>query len=54
MKTDAELAQELRDLPKDDEEAAHILADNLLCEMLIFLGYEESVAVFGSMTKWYA
>ncbi len=54
MKTDAELNKELLELPVDDEEVAHILADSLLCEVLLALGYKESVKTFLSMTKWYA
>lgn len=37
-----------------DEEAAHIDADDLLCEVLVDLGYAEGVKVFNDAHKWYA
>ena len=38
----------------DDTEHAHAEADDLLCEALRELGYEEGVDIFEGMTKWYA
>lgn len=37
-----------------DNEAAHISADNLMCELLIQLGYEEGIQIFKDMPKWYS
>ena len=39
---------------EDDEEAAHRLADDILCDLLESLGYTELVEVFYSIDKWYA
>lgn len=38
----------------DDEETAHYLADEILCDLLISLGYAELVKVYDSVPKWYA
>lgn len=35
-------------------ELAHIMMDNLMCEVLKSLGYKEGVDIFQSMSKWYA
>jgi hypothetical protein len=37
-----------------DEEAQHGNADDLMCEVLRSLGYEEGVRLFEEMPKWYA
>jgi hypothetical protein len=37
-----------------DIEGGHIEADELMCELLDSLGYHEGVAIFQSMSKWYA
>ena len=37
-----------------DVEMAHMEADDLLCELLIELGYGEGVKVFDNMHKWYS
>lgn len=37
-----------------DQEAAHIHADNILRELLDTLGYEDVVAEFDNIAKWYA
>lgn len=39
---------------EDDEETAHYLADDILCDLLESLGYTELVEVFYSIDKWYA
>ena len=52
--TDKEFTIKLRGLDRDDIERAHVEADKLLCEILINLGYTESVKVYKSMRKWYA
>lgn len=38
----------------DDNECAHSMADDLLCELLLELGYEEIVSVYEDLEKWYA
>lgn len=37
-----------------DTELAHVEADNLLCEMLTVLGYDEIVEAYAKIGKWYA
>lgn len=37
-----------------DYEMEHIVADNLLCQMLIELGYEDIVSEYNKVNKWYA
>ena len=41
-------------IEKDDEEYAHGHMDELICELLINLGYEDGVRVFYATPKWYA
>lgn len=43
---------ELVDL--DDTEIAHDLADDIICELLNTLGYEDIVQVHHLINKWYA
>lgn len=38
----------------DDEEVAHCLADEILCDLLINLGYIELVSEYNDVDKWYA
>lgn len=38
----------------DDEEVAHSLADDILCDLLINLGYIELVDAYNDIDKWYA
>ena len=51
---DIELATELRKLNGADPEADHVVADQLLLQVLKDLGYHESVAAFKQFKKWYA
>lgn len=37
-----------------DIEAAHSIADNVLCSILIELGYEDVVLEYNKINKWYA
>lgn len=37
-----------------DMEDAHIEMDELMCEVLTFLGYHEGVEIFKQVPKWYA
>ena len=36
-----------------DAETAHIKADELMCEVLKELGYEEGIKIFEDMERWY-
>lgn len=38
----------------DDAEIRHVEADNILCSLLIRLGYSDVVDAFDSLDKWYA
>ena len=49
--------KEMRKLVKmsqSDPEEAHYLADEILCEILYELGYDEIVDIFDNIRKWYA
>ena len=37
-----------------DDEMAHVEADNLVCELLKELGFEEVVKEYDKVSKWYA
>lgn len=37
-----------------DKEVAHIRADEVLCELLHGLGFDDVVEAFESIDKWYA
>jgi hypothetical protein len=37
-----------------DTEAAHAKADNILCHFLTALGYQDVVAEYNQVNKWYA
>jgi hypothetical protein len=37
-----------------DAEGAHLEADDLMCQLLEELGYEEGVKIFKNAEKWYA
>ena len=58
MKTTPEIfktkMEALHDELSCDPEAVHVAMDNLLCEVLIELGYEGGVNFFFSTERWYA
>jgi hypothetical protein len=37
-----------------DTEMAHSIADTVLCELLVELGYEDVVEEYNKISKWYA
>jgi hypothetical protein len=37
-----------------DTECAHSKADDVLCELLVALGYRDVVKEWGKVDKWYA
>ncbi|WP_313266530.1 hypothetical protein [Sphingobacterium sp.] len=48
------IKQSLIDLQyNDDTEIAHIQADNILCQFLKELGYEDIVEEYDKIDKWY-
>ena len=42
------------EIEQDDKEVAHVLADEVLCNLLESLGYVELVEEYDSIHKWYA
>lgn len=51
----AEKLKALRKLADSkDIECAHIEADDLLCEILLDLGYDKIVEAYEAIDKWYA
>ena len=38
----------------DDTEVAHVDADDVLCQLLMSLGYEDVVTAYHNIGKWYA
>jgi hypothetical protein len=43
----------IADSPDLDEESAHINADDLMCRLLLQLGFVDVVDEFNRVTKWY-
>ena len=43
-----------RELGEKDTEMAHVHADDVLCDLLIVLGYDEVVSEWEKIPKWYA
>lgn len=39
---------------EQDEEQAHIEADDALCQLLIDLGYTDVIAEYDKVKKWYS
>ena len=44
----------MKDLRSGDVEEAHCKMDDLMCELLIALGYEAGVKIYEKHDKWYA
>lgn len=38
----------------NDIEASHVDADDILCELLIELGYNDVVSAYNKVPKWFA
>lgn len=50
-----EFYEKMLELQKlNDEEMSHIKMDDLMCDVLKFLGYEKGVEIFDSTDKWYS
>ena len=55
--TPEEFADRMRQIAEDtwnDAEGRHAMADELMCELLEALGYEEGIEIFDDMEKWYS
>ena len=44
----------IEEIYADDPEMFHIVADKLLCDLLIKLGYGQGVEVFLDADRWYS
>lgn len=54
-KTEIDVIERLKELSGwGDYEGAHVEADEILCEWLTILGYEELVKEYRNVPKWYA
>ncbi len=51
---DNEAAEKMAACGKADSEIGHGMADDLLCEILMSLGYTKTVEEFHKLHKWYA
>lgn len=53
--TEEECIESLQELlgPDHDKDAAHSIADDILCNFLKDLGYDEIVNIFNDIEKWY-
>lgn len=38
----------------NDTESAHLNADNIICDLLVALGYADVVEEYDNVRKWYA
>ena len=52
--TRKEAIARLKECAGEDAESGHVDADNVLCELLYSLGYEDVVAEWGKIRQWYA
>ena len=53
--TPKEFAEKMYQLAgSGDEEADHVKADELMCQLLTSLGYGEGIKIFRDMDKWYS
>lgn len=46
--------QKIAATAEDDIESAHSKADDVLCNLLVSLGYTDIVAEYDSIPKWFA
>lgn len=54
MYTREDALKELQDANNFDTECAHVMADNVLCKLLVSLGYSDVVEAWENINKWYA
>lgn len=55
MLTPEQFKIKMQELDNDyDPELSHCNADDLMCNLLIELGYGEGIKIFENMKKWYA
>lgn len=46
--------QQIKDDYGDDREVVHVKMDELMCKVLVSLGYHEGVQIFNDTEMWYA
>ena len=49
-----EIVRDLENKEFYDQENAHVDADDVLCELLIYFGFKEVVEEYHRIPKWYA
>lgn len=49
-----ELIEKLKKQCTGDKENDHLVADNILCQLLVTLGYNDLVEEYHKVGKWYA
>jgi hypothetical protein len=52
--TREEAIKKLNEINKEYRELAHIEADEILCQFLVSLGYQDVVDTWDEIPKWYA
>ena len=52
--TPEQALNELCHIDNSDQELAHVEADNILCALLVSLGYSDIVAEYDKIPKWFA
>ena len=51
--TPEEFAEAMKNLQNHEIEERHVIADELLCSLLVSLGYQDGVVIFLNMGKLY-
>ena len=52
--TEEEAVTKMQEIMHHDIESAHMEADDILCSLLISLGYQRLIEVYRQIDKWYA
>ena len=52
--TPQEFKEKMKELESYDTEYRHIKADELMCQLLISLGYEEGIEIYSNFLMWYS
>ncbi|MFZ2809438.1 MAG: hypothetical protein WAZ60_23895 [Desulfosalsimonadaceae bacterium] len=53
-KLELEYIKKMKDADSGDTEQAHGQADDLLCELLVKIGYSQVIDEYNKIDKWYA
>ena len=49
-----EAIKKLNNLDNTDIQVSHSVADDILCDLLIALGFKEVVDIYNELEKWYS